>query len=467
MSTDVERPPESKPLNGEAASVESYSTVEKSSTLAEPTLGVDPEDEFISKAKGGRAYFLDATRIFCVGLVVIDHGAPSYSKWNTLYVQNWGLQLIFLTCGASLGFSSGGYCHYMSRLSLYVLVGVLCNWTAWIATGKDWRSDPWNVVFQMWFVVGLMGYSSLLWPLKLLFTRMSDATKGPLFKPNVETASAFVGVCLLVSVCCLTDFASRFGQHLLDTLPVINADTQKISGGADDMTGFAYWFGGAQGSDNMKSVVKSLALSIRSILVVLVAAVWFPKSQAYLGWFLLFHMYGCRIASWYPAPGDRLCHGLDLVLLGLTCWAFGLKWRRQLSTWAARYWFIPLIFCALAWRPGTSVRFDSKPPEAFAMRWRMQTIEFVIITMWLLAAERWFDARIFTEDRLNFMNNWALFAFMAHKAVHIVAPPPLNWFFIVGLIPGFWFIEEKVKPWCQQPVQSDEKQPPLSPPSST
>eukprot|EP00971_Amphidinium_carterae_P239891 4762296-Amphidinium_carterae.1 len=47
------------------------------------------------------------------------------------------------------------------------------------------------------------------------------------------------------------------------------------------------------------------------------------------------------------------------------------------------------------------------------------------------------------------MSTWALLVFMVHKAIHIMLPSPVNWLFLLALIPFFWFMTVFVEPWCE------------------
>jgi len=422
-----------------------YGSSQLTAKAESPPAFEEAGDSLVAGLVNGRAYFLDATRIYCVALVAIDHGAASYSHWNALYVQNWGLQFIFLTCGVSLGFSKRSLCGYITRLSLYFLLGVACNWTAWIVTGMDWMNDFWNVVFQMWFVVGLVLYTVMLWPLKQAFQFQSQRAKEVTHAGETSAQDKLIGVVLITLGFLGISYVSVVLHQMVDRLPLLEPDAVQ----GQSPTGFGYWFGGVQGSDNLLSIVHSLELSCRAMWVVLIGASWFPEWQSCLGWGVLFHMYLSRALFWYPAPGDRLCHGLDLMVLGLTTYYFGLYKRKRIGDFLGRYWFVLFLFCGLVWQPGTSGRFDSKPPADVDIRWRMQALEFVFVSLWLLTADRWFDHRIFTEDRLDFMSTWALLVFMVHKAIHIMLPSPVNWLFLLALIPFFWFMTVFVEPWCE------------------
>mmetsp|Transcript_13478 Transcript_13478/g.31693 ORF Transcript_13478/g.31693 Transcript_13478/m.31693 type:complete len:450 (+) Transcript_13478:111-1460(+) len=439
MTADLEKSEEiSRPLVEEKS--REYHESSYSSTLPRTDRAIGPDvaepsgDALLTRFCDGRAPILDVTRITCVFLVALDHGAPEYSHWNTLFTQNWGLQFIFLTCGVSFGFSKTGLGGYTMRLAMYFLCGVACNWTAWVISGQDWMRDPWNVVFQMWFVVGVIFYSLLLAPLRYA---AGIQLKHARTAEDPTTQDILVGTMLLVLGVIISSSMSLLARMILFNG---EAPTPEAASDPSTLTGFGYWFNRANGRQNIMSIVNSLALSFRAMWVVLITASWFPQWQSCLGWFLMLHMYGCRMLFWYPAPGDRLCHGLDIMLLGLTCYLFGLYKKERLADLAQRYWFVIVISLGVIWRPGTEGRFDSKPPEDLELRTRCQMIELIFMAWWLVAGERWVDHKIFTEDRLAFMGDWALLIFMVHKALHIILPNPFNWIAIASLVPVCWFL---------------------------
>jgi len=51
------------------------------------------------------------------------------------------------------------------------------------------------------------------------------------------------------------------------------------------------------------------------------------------------------------------------------------------------------------------------------------------------------DPKIFSEDRMEFMGNFALLLFLVHKAIYILVPQPYCWLVILSLIPLCYTIQ--------------------------
>jgi len=100
-----------------------------------------------------------------------------------------------------------------------------------------------------------------------------------------------------------------------------------------------------------------------------------------------------------------------------------------------RYWLVVLAICTIVWPLGAYGRFDENPPTDVGMRIRYEFLEALCVVCWFLAIDKVVDPKMFSEDKMDFMNDWALLVFLVHKAVHIVLPQPWNWIVIAGLVP--------------------------------
>jgi hypothetical protein len=446
---------EEAPLGKQAAAQRLGETCEEApkSSIGESKRNRDRDEATLlpRRADGDkRQPHLDLCRFICVLVVVLDHGAPEYAKWNAFFGQNWTLQLIYVICGISLGLSNKGFGGYLGRLGAYVVVGVLCNWFAWVVTGQDWQSNVWGVVFQFWFVVGLMLYSVMLIPLKqylawaasrdqlaaaeesygaaTLLDRADAAAADSTVRGLSLVALGLVIIWMAVSVALSQLLDGQYSTSLEEAFGAMgNAAT--------------YWesASGSAASSLIKDICAALELSLSNIWLAVAVPALLPQRQSLAGWLILVNMHARRLLSWYSGLGEKALNGFDLMLLGLTCFYLGLAKRRQIGVVVARYWWAILFCIGLLWKGGTYGRYDQLQATPMWLTWRMRLLDFFFAMAFLSAGERFVDPKIFTEDKLGFIGNLGLFLFLVHKAVHIVVPAPFNWFLLISFGPLFWF----------------------------
>merc|ERR1719401_1077788 len=84
----------------------------------------------------------------------------------------------------------------------------------------------------------------------------------------------------------------------------------------------------------------------------------FPVHHGLTIYFMILNLKARRLCDWYSGIGMKIWDGFDLMLLGLVAYFLGLKWRRTLGQFLARYWFVWLAIAGLIWKPGTEGRLD-------------------------------------------------------------------------------------------------------------
>lgn len=402
-------------------------------------------------SQDGHQPFLDLTRIACVAGVCLDHGNFTFGCWNIAFAQNWVLQFLFIVSGISFGMSKKSLPDYLARLAKYVAVGIGVNWTAWLVAGLDWQHNFFNVVFQNWFVVGLMGYAVILAPLRPTLQRLRDTeqeymiTRGGrqedvaateqrhnLLQILVYIFGGILSILLIFQVLISPCLAALLSKPLL----LLTAHVGKGGSfwGLPTTTPEAVIF--------IRRMCVYVNLTASNLYLVFVCPRVFQR-VAITGWMIILNTYASR-AIFYRHSDERPWHGLDLMMLGLVCFYLGLLNRRKIGEYIMRYWFVLLLFCSLLWPPGLNIRLDEQPPTDDLLRTRYACLEAVFVVTWLVAGERMVQTEIFTEDRMEFMNDWALLAFLTHKAIHILLSPPFNWLAIIALIPLCYYMRHKV-----------------------
>lgn len=430
----------------------------------------------------GKHYpFLDITRVACVWCVAIDHGNGSFGRYNVMFTQDWVLQYLFIVAGASFGMTKKSLFSYEFRLAMYFGIGVVLNWLAWIITGGDWRHSFADVVFHLWFVVGLMVYSMILAPLRAYLKSTEVHPKDePNREPEPEAEMAHASSDALgdeeqgPNASASTMY--KYRDSLLFRLAVVGGGLVAIglffSYGLDKVwrraapawartcqtiagsSGWGEHWGFPETADEAIEHLHRLSLylmcNVSNAFLMTCGPHVLPKAS-WTTCIMLINTYGHKLLV-DRKQDDRFFHGLDLTMLGMAAFYLGLRHRQRIGTYIVRYWFLLIFVCTIIWPPGAGVRYDENPPPDVELRVRVNLLEAIFTTVWLVAADRLVQAEIFTEDCLEFLGTWALLVFLVHKAVHIVLPHPLNWTFLLVLIPVCKYYES----WRRRDSEKDQ-----------
>lgn len=406
--------------------------------------GVQSEDDhrLLPHSADGRYPHLDMTRILCVWFVAIDHGNRTLGMWNVLFGQNWVLQWLFMVSGVAFALSTKKFLPYMGRLGVYFVIGVTINWMAWIIDGKDWSHDFFNVVFQFWFIVGLVQYFVFLAPLNwyMRYTKERDpdaAASGPSpIQHPLQQSTVLKLVCLVLAVLAF----AKTGKWVLHLLAPRCWHFWKQFG-----EGASYW-GLPQTPEEseffMREVFSYFGVTFGNAII----AIFFPKftgNYHAVGWLLLCNTYLHRM-FFYRAAVERWFHFMDLTMIAVTIQNYGLSYRRQVGAVVMKYWFVWLFACALIWPCGLHGRVDEDPPKDPEIRFRVNLLEGIITTAWFVAGDRLLDPKMFAaEHHMDVLGEWALLTYLTHKAIHVLIPAPMNWVAILGLLPLIYLKNQK------------------------
>lgn len=452
---------------------------------------------------------LDMCRNMAVVLVAIDHGTKMFSEHNVYFSQCWTLQVLWVVSGVSWTLTRkplGGYC---LRLGAYFCAGVFFNWCGWVYRGADWRADWHNVIFHMFFIVGLILFAVVTAPMKPLFVDARDRIKQcsssksrehdtvqetPVPQKSDDEVSD--GICPMtigrqeVSDAqgdgeeaplhgghdeesgnrstrevtsststssdgrCLTAFWSLFFVMLVAQTAAGVLDHHLSKKGSiwkflskSDKEGWAYWV-----SDfNLTKTIGQLSISGGVLFLA-----WFggkfvssPHTASWVVWGVLLYSYYGRIFLVHflfgTSKADRLFVGFDLFTIGLTAGTLGIKGRATMRKWLSRYYVVFFLAMQFLWDPTWDLRLDEHPPQDFVNMFRFKISEFGWIVGFLVCGEIMFDPKIFTEDKMYWVNDWCLLLFLVHKFIHDVVPSPFSWLLGLSFLPLVWMIRRGPK----------------------
>eukprot|EP00933_Yihiella_yeosuensis_P052897 TRINITY_DN51033_c0_g1_i1.p1 TRINITY_DN51033_c0_g1~~TRINITY_DN51033_c0_g1_i1.p1 ORF type:complete len:442 (+),score=48.79 TRINITY_DN51033_c0_g1_i1:149-1474(+) len=406
-----------------------------------------------SELEDGRYAHIDVTRICCIVLVVFSVFDARYAMVNTICAWQWVLPLLWLLCGICYGLSERTILDYSGRLLKYFAIGFFVNLTAWILQGWVWQNSVWEVPVQMMFVFNLMVVTLLLAPVKLYcfkprqegqetlpitasFQTQEGKVEGRDRRDELLRALMFVGAGIAAILV--------LGQKVLRPLLIKLAEAISTSSVHLDIKVLASADAASVFGSNL---AKQLQVCLVSLWIVAVCPQLFDKSLT--SWILLAHFYVHRAAAglWKP---ELFCNSFCLVLIAMVACRLGMAKRRQVGTALFRYWYVLAVACGLLWRPGFPGSGGTETLKAVGIgidfedeRARMikdHVIEAMLVILWLTAGQYMVDPKIFSEDGLSWLNEWALLAFLLNTAFQLILAWPLDWVALLALGPVCWVL---------------------------
>eukprot|EP00913_Durusdinium_trenchii_P031422 g29417.t1 len=339
---------------------------------------------------------------------------------------------------------------YLARLGTYAAVGIMVNWSAWICMGLDWEHDFFNVVFQMWFIIGLMLFCTILTPLKhwlsedakkleqeeplpsappgdegvlniVLMIVMVILAIGPLGWANAQ--QGFGGMVRYHKDCLpgISSFSCIFCVVLLPRLvnpflaPVMLHFTRAI-GGDDNVWGLPGNM--KEANDFITHLCTYAFLTLSNLFLVRMFRTVHVKPSV-IPWFMIVNSLINR-ALMYRGPEERPFHLLDIMILGMVTQTYGLMYRKTVGDYVCRYWFVLLIAFAIIYPPYLDKRLDMYPTFDRILRSKVEVMEAICLLAWLSASDR--DKAELAEAASDL-------------AMHLIFGLPYSWIVLVALIP--------------------------------
>mmetsp|Transcript_130729 Transcript_130729/g.279591 ORF Transcript_130729/g.279591 Transcript_130729/m.279591 type:complete len:442 (-) Transcript_130729:77-1402(-) len=407
-----------------------------SSALLDPSSTID-----------GRYVHLDISRACCIVCVVVNVFDARLGDWNILYAQSWVLQLLWVVCGICFSMSQRTFVSYMGRMSLYFAIGVTANWSAWLFNGWNWAENFWSMLAQNSFVFILILIIIILAPVRTYLRRLAvqgrDLTlplaTSPQEEPEeqhlIECSSRdraeFLQCCMILSsgiFLLAVTFVLVLRPALRDMEPLIQRHREKLGlpGVTDIRTGAEYYV--------------EASYSLQTCLAGLWIVYCWPKlfkDKTLMAWALIVNLYIHRLVVGYGTP-DLPFHGFSLFLVALTACELGMAGRKRLGGLVVRYWMVGCFLLAFLWTPGLHGDLMQQPPRDLYQRERYILIEAVFVVGWLTAGQYMVDVKIFTVDKLTWVTDSALVAFLVHQSVIWVFPREVALGFMLCIGPFCW-----------------------------
>lgn len=266
--------------------------------------------------------------------------------------------------------------------------------------GRDWRNDFANTVFQMTFVLMLIGMAFLNYPLRrALLWRFAQ----PLAQASakLQALTAFYGVLSFVfTVLYITD-AEVFIQGTSEKAGALVAQSALLL--ADFCT---------------MSFLIMLAMTL--------------GTTPWLNYVILVWVYIPRLIQPFPEVG--FFHLVKMYTFGQLMCKYSFKHAGMLKNVLFRaYWPFAFAIILLLTIPSSDGRCDKYPRENWLDRARYYIAEGIVVVWFCSGAMNSGDP----WKIVPVLNQWALFAYVTHEAINRLVPHPYGAFTVFAMVPVF------------------------------
>lgn len=299
------------------------------------------------------------------------------------------------------------------RLSVLLVVGVALNWLADVITNRDWKHDPGNVIFQMFYVILIMALYIVSIPLSHALKEVTDSSRP---NPAVGCNAITISTCIFGFLAVAGNFSvllnisinpfgtlsgdwGRYYQQLASHIPMFLAE---FSGG---------WF------------LVSLTCLMESRRL----------DTGLVGWVLLAYIYVPTVL----APMHQQCYAVwgNLYLFAIVTHVWKLSGSDVIASSVQAYW--PLLFmllCSLT-MPDMIGRCDMFPPGHTWERFRHSAGQCLLAVIFVAGG---FKIEDDPHGVTKWLGWWSLLAYISHVACFRLLGSPYGAILIFALIIPFY-----------------------------
>lgn len=376
-----------------------------------------PDDSGSSSSKPAeRVWHLDFARIVAVMCVIFEHcGGEGYTRRNIGFGLWWALPYLYMTSGMACMMSRSSMLGYICRLMCVFLIGTGANWIADVISNYAYNTNRnfWNTMFQMMFVLMLMGMA-------LITEQLRQAL---VFRKKHPHDKATAGMVVSTVVCGIV-----LGVSLLRYL--VHYPFQFNLGGD---------FGEYYQSFTMHYPLL-LVQSVGTLFLCHLACLYdCSRTSGWVGWLLVAFIYLPSVVV--PWQQDAFPRFLSLYVVGMTSMVWPLKGQETIAKATWSYWpMLTMILCLLS-QPNMIGRCDMYPPAFMWERFRHRAGECILAICFLTASFQCSDP----WNIVATMNYWSLFAYTFHVAFYRLLDSPNGAALTFAFIPVFFLIAHCVK----------------------
>jgi len=364
---------------------------------------------------GDRSIQIDMMRMACVLVWVVRHGNQQFHESNIILDQNWSAPLLWLISGMCWARSRTPLWIYIGRLALYFFIGTALNAFAWWMQNKIGHADVWNIVFHMWFVAGLMVMSCITAPLKAVLEARAE-------EKNVAIIWSFAPPFFLTCAA----IAVYMTAGLQFQIPI--------------WQGLGWWLHGGS-----TSICIPLLESAVTQMLAVYAFACPPEAEhggSLIGWVLLAYIPGTLVIYQHSRVGVEFA-AMNLFVLGIVVERQGLRGRRIVGKVVTGYWLLLVLACSWLAIPFIHGAIEIEPSEDLAIRARWSAITAIFLVAFACAGDVIQDP-LHLFARFPGLKYWVAFLYMAHIAIHKLAPSPLNWMILAASVLPFLLMHSRL-----------------------
>lgn len=344
-----------------------------------------------SKKNGGgpkqaHRYDLDYARVVCICCVVAEHsGGASYSDDNLFFAQNWVLPWLYTISGICSMFSKAPMLSSLSKYFAVFAVGVAANWVADLITGRDWKGDFGNTIFQMAYMLGLMMLITITQPLRSAM-HTQDTSRDATLPKSFKIYTCVLGFIAL----------SCFGMYAMGSQFI-------------DLKALETVFGELEGT-GLRALLFQFPMIVGKLfgLLTMVCLAMFRGGSGWIPWVLLVLIYVSTVVVPFSWGGHAF--RAELFLYGMVVFHWPYAGKAKVVSAVREYWPLMLGIMLFTSVPSTTGRCDLNPLNTWWERSRYYTLEAFLLVLLCSGSMN-------TSDSLNmsgWLNYWALFAFVFH-----------------------------------------------------
>eukprot|EP00930_Biecheleria_cincta_P056843 TRINITY_DN42877_c0_g1_i1.p1 TRINITY_DN42877_c0_g1~~TRINITY_DN42877_c0_g1_i1.p1 ORF type:complete len:570 (+),score=77.75 TRINITY_DN42877_c0_g1_i1:120-1829(+) len=396
--------------------------------------GSDADDEAVPP-EAPRLIYLDFARVLCVAFVVAEHsGGSDFSDNNFFFVQQWVMPLLYFTSGACFALSRKPLSDYLFRCLVIFVLGLGANWVADVRTGRDWRADFGNTVFQMGYVALIAVLAILMAPLRHAFQQRNSSGCSCLTgrkpglihragKPDFMMSGGRADADRSSSQGCTCCCGRLLHPCSLPAFLVISWGLAMLAGLRYEAAGMPLielTDSSLRDGWQMQGVLGNSPLIVASVAgqVFLCSLSCLVGMSGWLGWILLATIFLPRVFVPWQDVGKS--HNVELYILGLAVHMQPLRGQRVVARLVQSYWPFFLCVMMLLGMPKMRGRGDLNPLETYEERLRFYFVEVMIVACFACGCFGVSDpCRV-----AGLLNWWALFAYCSHVALYRLFESP-------------------------------------------
>lgn len=334
------------------------------------------------------------------------------------FSQQWVLPFLYIASGTAFMMSKKPLEQYLLRLAIVFMVGVAANIVSDELTGRNWRGDFANTIFQMFYVLFLILAALITGPLREALRQQASPEAEQVTQDNLSWKQA-APLAVFGTILCAVFPLFIAGSHFQTFVPSVVQN--HISGSTVDIV-------------NNSPVI---LIQVLGTLFLCHLACLFRATDM-LPWYLLLYIYVPRV--FIPWAGVGFPHNFELLIFAMVVQSWKIRGRANISDALRNYWPLMLFGLLLLSCADLQGRCDLMPAATVWERLRFYGIECAFALA--LASGAFAAGDPYETNAAKWLNEWALFAYCFHVAVSRAIVQPYGGFLVYSAAAVFYMRSE-------------------------